>query len=1239
MATTITITRLTAGATAKYSGLETFSSSPTTHASLTHHPRQPPPSPTTATKPPTTHDSLQPHPPPTKPPASPTTHDSLQPHPPPTTAASLTHHPRQPPASPTTHDSPPASPTPHDSHQTSPPHPRQPPASPPTHDSLQPHPPPTTATSLTHHPRQPPASPTTPGQPPASPTTHDSLQPHPPPTTAASLTTTPDSPPPSPTPTTAASPPTTHGQPPASPTTHDSRQPHHHPRQPPASPTTHDSLQPHHHPPPTTASSLTHHPKTAAQPHPPPTTASTLTHHPRQPPASPTTHDSLHLTPHPRQPPASPTTPHSLQPHPPPTTASTSPTTHDSHPPHPHPRSRQPHPPPPTAASPTHHHDSHQPHPPPRQPPRLTTTASTLTHDSRQPHPLTHDSRQPHPNPPRQPPPSPTPHDSLHPHPPPTTASTLTHHPRQPPASPTNPRQPTLTHHPRQPNRLTHPTTASSLTHHPRQLHPHPPPTTATSLTHHPRQPPPSPTTHDSLHPHPPPTTASTLTHHPRQPPASPTTHNSLQPHPPPTIASSLTHHPRQPPASPTTHDSRQPHPPPTTAASLTHHPRQPPASPTTHDSRQPHPPPPPEKHFKCGRGDPFTYNTIEVPTVVGLMRNILTQYPDNGQIIKELVQNAEDAGATKVALVHVPCDLQYPEADQVVQRFLQVINMTTRAASNLWLINKAPIDEITGARLPSKEQVLLRYYHHHREMGKTASGSRKAVVEEVLPFWSRAGIPTTTVIHAGTKLSKMVKAYNDLKKNKNKDRPKHRMDEEIFKGDLQEIFDLAHSSSLQWADVKDEDKEFLRSQREDRGESSMAGIDLVTAKKVEKQVERGTRIKRLREREDSDIARLTERAEIPSQSSSSSSSPVPMTSSPAREDDAEFLLGVPASSDSTGRNVAALVLKEVDEAGVRDKIIAFCFDTTASNTGMVQASLGSSSGPDIGIFKRLRDRWSFVDSSQRETVETSKDLVEFFATNDTASKLKDDALTFLKEALMSKNHPREDYEELLRLSYLFLGAALTGREKAGVERVALFVALVYCKQWHEAPISVKAPLNDVLFLEILKTYPDQTVAKAAEQALRRHLWYVSEENAGLAFFDSRIDVEEKKQMVKALDKPASKKELKQLEGTKMTMSSSLSSFVTSKTRSFFQKLDADEGFLAKDPALWEENDRFKDARKRALGLRVVNDAAERGIALVQRYLGSTKSAAQEKYLLQLIHHHRKLVGREKKEDLQKKAF
>ncbi|CAL4135262.1 unnamed protein product, partial [Meganyctiphanes norvegica] len=48
-----------------------------------------------------------------------------------------------------------------------------------------------------------------------------------------------------------------------------------------------------------------------------------------------------------------------------------------------------------------------------------------------------------------------------------------------------------------------------------------------------------------------------------------------------------------------------------------------------------------------------FDHSEIEVPTVVGLIRNILTQYPDSGQILKELIQNAEDARATQVEVVY----------------------------------------------------------------------------------------------------------------------------------------------------------------------------------------------------------------------------------------------------------------------------------------------------------------------------------------------------------------------------------------------------------------------------------------------------------------------------------------------------------------------------------------------------------------------------------------------------------
>ncbi|KAG0693174.1 hypothetical protein GWK47_027600 [Chionoecetes opilio] len=141
--------------------------------------------------------------------------------------------------------------------------------------------------------------------------------------------------------------------------------------------------------------------------------------------------------------------------------------------------------------------------------------------------------------------------------------------------------------------------------------------------------------------------------------------------------------------------------------------------------------------------------------------------------------------------------------------------------------------------------------------MGKTASGSRKAVV---LPFWSSAGIPTTTVIHAGTKLSKLEKAYNDLKKNKNKDRPKHRMMRRFSKETSKKS---STSHTLLSPTGRHEGRgQGVPTESERRpGNHPWLELTLVTAKKVEKHFERGTLLKQLRERETATFARLTERA------------------------------------------------------------------------------------------------------------------------------------------------------------------------------------------------------------------------------------------------------------------------------------------------------------------------------------------------------------------------------------------
>ncbi|XP_069136654.1 sacsin-like [Argopecten irradians] len=45
-------------------------------------------------------------------------------------------------------------------------------------------------------------------------------------------------------------------------------------------------------------------------------------------------------------------------------------------------------------------------------------------------------------------------------------------------------------------------------------------------------------------------------------------------------------------------------------------------------------------------------YSGLEQPPLTRMLKNILSEYPDDGQILKELIQNAEDAGASVVKIM-----------------------------------------------------------------------------------------------------------------------------------------------------------------------------------------------------------------------------------------------------------------------------------------------------------------------------------------------------------------------------------------------------------------------------------------------------------------------------------------------------------------------------------------------------------------------------------------------------------
>lgn len=167
---------------------------------------------------------------------------------------------------------------------------------------------------------------------------------------------------------------------------------------------------------------------------------------------------------------------------------------------------------------------------------------------------------------------------------------------------------------------------------------------------------------------------------------------------------------------------------------------------------------------------------------------------------------------------------------------------------------------------------------------------------------------------------------------------------------------------------------------------------------------------------------------------------------------DKNKLLGVPKICNGTGRIQAEAVYNALQDWNVGEKIIGFCFDTTASNTGSKSGTcsllaamlkrpvlhlacrhhihellvakaftvaMGDiSKGPEIVIFKRFKNCWSKINHSSFQNCLDDNNVTKFL--ND---GLRRELLIFIETQLtIYKGKSRADYIELLQLSSLFLG-------------------------------------------------------------------------------------------------------------------------------------------------------------------------------------------------------------------------
>lgn len=92
----------------------------------------------------------------------------------------------------------------------------------------------------------------------------------------------------------------------------------------------------------------------------------------------------------------------------------------------------------------------------------------------------------------------------------------------------------------------------------------------------------------------------------------------------------------------------------------------------------------------------------------------------------------------------------------------------------------------------------------------------------------------------------------------------------------------------------------------------------------------------------------------------------------------------------------------------------------------------------------------------------------------------------------------------------------LTPKELNSIRDISIFVVKLYIKVWYGCTNSIQCANQDLNFVrdafEFSKT--DNVVSNAIIEKMQLHLWYLTPETVGLAFFDPGVSLETKRKML-----------------------------------------------------------------------------------------------------------------------------
>ena len=186
---------------------------------------------------------------------------------------------------------------------------------------------------------------------------------------------------------------------------------------------------------------------------------------------------------------------------------------------------------------------------------------------------------------------------------------------------------------------------------------------------------------------------------------------------------------------------------------------------------------------------------------------------------------------------------------------------------------------------------------------------------------------------------------------------------------------------------------------------------------------------------------------------------------------------------------------------------------------------------------------------------------------------------------------------------------------------------IIYVKAWFQASSAPSAPRIDLQLLKDIYSYRkiSESISKNALSKIIRHLWYLSEELVALAFFDDEVSNDTKHHMVTALQTSGAEHPLKRITVDPLTLGEKkLENFVTQNTNRFFSITRLPSSFLTKNIDLWSVDKDYQTVKNIVHSMRVINDIAERGVALMDDYNKlHTTSEEQKQFLLLVVKEYR----------------